>query len=191
MSLGVWSKGQGLKVWICVMLSLRGFHHPKGCLPKLRTRGFYVWLCWSGWYWLEILSSLDLPRKTVKRSWNSSLTWESSGKEAREISLDWFIPMRSSPSLRSSTLHLCSSQHTAPGIIVYWKKDSKKFQRTGKRMLRGRSLSVTSLSGLPQWEVEELPIEDLLLFEVAWEVTNKGLYCHGRWLFARLLKTVD
>uniref|UniRef100_A0A452QGB7 Glycogen [starch] synthase n=1 Tax=Ursus americanus TaxID=9643 RepID=A0A452QGB7_URSAM len=45
-------------------------------------------------------------------------------------------------------------------------------------MLRGRSLSVTSLSGLPQWEVEELPIEDLLLFEVAWEVTNKvgGIY---------------
>ncbi|XP_032288702.1 glycogen [starch] synthase, liver isoform X2 [Phoca vitulina] len=45
-------------------------------------------------------------------------------------------------------------------------------------MLRGRSLSVTSLSGLPQWEVEELPVEDLLLFEVAWEVTNKvgGIY---------------
>ncbi|XP_025785912.1 glycogen [starch] synthase, liver isoform X2 [Puma concolor] len=45
-------------------------------------------------------------------------------------------------------------------------------------MLRGRSLSVTSLSGLPRWEVEELPVEDLLLFEVAWEVTNKvgGIY---------------
>uniref|UniRef100_A0A2K6GRQ4 Glycogen [starch] synthase n=1 Tax=Propithecus coquereli TaxID=379532 RepID=A0A2K6GRQ4_PROCO len=45
-------------------------------------------------------------------------------------------------------------------------------------MLRGRSLSVTSLSGLPQWEVEELPVENLLLFEVAWEVTNKvgGIY---------------
>ncbi|XP_004405558.1 PREDICTED: glycogen [starch] synthase, liver isoform X2 [Odobenus rosmarus divergens] len=45
-------------------------------------------------------------------------------------------------------------------------------------MLQGRSLSVTSLSGLPQWEVEELPVEDLLLFEVAWEVTNKvgGIY---------------
>ncbi|XP_011379898.1 glycogen [starch] synthase, liver [Pteropus vampyrus] len=45
-------------------------------------------------------------------------------------------------------------------------------------MLRGRSLSVASLSGLPQWEVEELPVEDLLLFEVAWEVTNKvgGIY---------------
>lgn len=57
-------------------------------------------------------------------------------------------------------------------------------------MLRGRSLSVTSLSGLPQWEVEELPVEDLLLFEVAWEVTNKGLYYPGRWLFARLLKNV-
>uniref|UniRef100_A0A8D2LBT0 Glycogen [starch] synthase n=1 Tax=Varanus komodoensis TaxID=61221 RepID=A0A8D2LBT0_VARKO len=36
-----------------------------------------------------------------------------------------------------------------------------------------RSLSVTSLNGLPQWEDEELPVEDLLLFEVAWEVTNK------------------
>ncbi|KAK7149661.1 hypothetical protein R3I94_009085 [Phoxinus phoxinus] len=41
-----------------------------------------------------------------------------------------------------------------------------------------RSLSITSLSGLPQWEEESLPVEDLLLFEVAWEVTNKvgGIY---------------
>ncbi|CAM5082710.1 unnamed protein product [Eretmochelys imbricata] len=41
-----------------------------------------------------------------------------------------------------------------------------------------RSLSVTSLNGLPQWEDEDLPVEDLLLFEVAWEVTNKvgGIY---------------
>lgn len=37
-----------------------------------------------------------------------------------------------------------------------------------------RSLSMTSLSGLPLWEEEDLPVEDLLLFEVAWEVTNKG-----------------
>ncbi|XP_074050404.1 glycogen [starch] synthase, liver isoform X2 [Macrotis lagotis] len=45
-------------------------------------------------------------------------------------------------------------------------------------MQRGRSLSVTSLSGLPLWDVQELPIQDLLLFEVAWEVTNKvgGIY---------------
>ncbi|KAL4682680.1 hypothetical protein H8957_006595 [Semnopithecus entellus] len=45
-------------------------------------------------------------------------------------------------------------------------------------MLRGRSLSVTSLSGLPRWEDEELPVEELLLFEVAWEVTNRvgGIY---------------
>ncbi|KAH0516358.1 Glycogen [starch] synthase, liver [Microtus ochrogaster] len=45
-------------------------------------------------------------------------------------------------------------------------------------MLRGRSLSVASLSGLPVWEAERLPIEDLLLFEVSWEVTNKvgGIY---------------
>lgn len=40
-------------------------------------------------------------------------------------------------------------------------------------MLRGRSLSVTSLGGLPVWEAERLPVEDLLLFEVSWEVTNK------------------
>ncbi|AWO97851.1 putative glycogen [Scophthalmus maximus] len=42
-----------------------------------------------------------------------------------------------------------------------------------------RSLSMTSLSGvLPSWEDDELPVEDLLLFEVAWEVTNKvgGIY---------------
>lgn len=38
-----------------------------------------------------------------------------------------------------------------------------------------RSLSITSLSGLlPAWEDDELPVEDLMLFEVAWEVTNKG-----------------
>ncbi|XP_063164719.1 glycogen [starch] synthase, liver [Candoia aspera] len=36
-----------------------------------------------------------------------------------------------------------------------------------------RSLSVTSLNGLPQWDSEDLPVEDLLLFEVSWEVTNK------------------
>uniref|UniRef100_A0A7N6AY67 Glycogen [starch] synthase n=1 Tax=Anabas testudineus TaxID=64144 RepID=A0A7N6AY67_ANATE len=42
-----------------------------------------------------------------------------------------------------------------------------------------RSLSMSSLSGvLPAWEEDDLPIEDLLLFEVAWEVTNKvgGIY---------------
>ncbi|XP_008579702.1 PREDICTED: glycogen [starch] synthase, liver [Galeopterus variegatus] len=40
-------------------------------------------------------------------------------------------------------------------------------------MLRGRSLSVASLSGLPRWEADDLPVKDLLLFEVSWEVTNK------------------
>lgn len=42
-----------------------------------------------------------------------------------------------------------------------------------------RSLSVCSLSGvLPQWEEDDLPVDDLLLFEVSWEVTNKvgGIY---------------
>lgn len=38
-----------------------------------------------------------------------------------------------------------------------------------------RSLSMTSLSGLlPPWEEDLLPVDQLLLFEVAWEVTNKG-----------------
>uniref|UniRef100_A0A8C6V5B1 Glycogen [starch] synthase n=1 Tax=Neogobius melanostomus TaxID=47308 RepID=A0A8C6V5B1_9GOBI len=37
-----------------------------------------------------------------------------------------------------------------------------------------RSLSMSSLSGvLPQWEDDELPVNDLLLFEASWEVTNK------------------
>ncbi|XP_041058931.1 glycogen [starch] synthase, liver isoform X1 [Carcharodon carcharias] len=41
-----------------------------------------------------------------------------------------------------------------------------------------RSLSVTSLSGLPPWEDETLPVEDLMFFEISWEVTNKvgGIY---------------
>ncbi|TST22540.1 Glycogen [starch] synthase, muscle [Bagarius yarrelli] len=41
-----------------------------------------------------------------------------------------------------------------------------------------RSLSISSLSSLSLWEKEELPLEDLLLFEIAWEVTNKvgGIY---------------
>ncbi|KAJ8261975.1 hypothetical protein GJAV_G00160650 [Gymnothorax javanicus] len=45
-------------------------------------------------------------------------------------------------------------------------------------MKLSRSLSISSLSGLPIWEDENLPVDDLLLFEVAWEVTNKvgGIY---------------
>lgn len=37
-----------------------------------------------------------------------------------------------------------------------------------------RSLSITSLSGLSLAEEDDVPVENLLLFEVAWEVTNKG-----------------
>ncbi|XP_030920112.1 glycogen [starch] synthase, liver isoform X2 [Geospiza fortis] len=41
-----------------------------------------------------------------------------------------------------------------------------------------RSLSMTSLNGLLQCEDEDLPVEDLLLFEISWEVANKvgGIY---------------
>ena len=53
--------------------------------------------------------------------------------------------------------------------------DSRRWALRSKMPLT-RSLSMTSLSGvLPAWEDDELPVEDLLLFEVAWEVTNKGL----------------
>uniref|UniRef100_A0A8C7X492 Glycogen [starch] synthase n=1 Tax=Oryzias sinensis TaxID=183150 RepID=A0A8C7X492_9TELE len=40
-----------------------------------------------------------------------------------------------------------------------------------------RSLSVTSLSGLEEWD-EEFELEDAVLFEIAWEVANKvgGIY---------------
>uniref|UniRef100_A0A669D355 Glycogen [starch] synthase n=1 Tax=Oreochromis niloticus TaxID=8128 RepID=A0A669D355_ORENI len=40
-----------------------------------------------------------------------------------------------------------------------------------------RSLSVTSLSGLEEWD-EEFDLEDAILFEIAWEVANKvgGIY---------------
>lgn len=44
-----------------------------------------------------------------------------------------------------------------------------------EKMPLSRSLSMTSLSGLlPAWEDDPLPVGELLLFEVAWEVTNKG-----------------
>lgn len=36
-----------------------------------------------------------------------------------------------------------------------------------------RSISVTSLSGLEDWD-EEFDLEDAVLFEIAWEVANKG-----------------
>lgn len=36
-----------------------------------------------------------------------------------------------------------------------------------------RSLSVTSLPGLEEWD-EEFDLEDAVLFEIAWEVANKG-----------------
>lgn len=36
-----------------------------------------------------------------------------------------------------------------------------------------RSLSVTSLSGLEEWD-EEFDLESAVLFEIAWEVANKG-----------------
>lgn len=36
-----------------------------------------------------------------------------------------------------------------------------------------RSLSVTSLSGMEDWD-EEFELEDAVLFEIAWEVANKG-----------------
>lgn len=37
-----------------------------------------------------------------------------------------------------------------------------------------RSISVTSLSGLEEWD-EEFDLEDAVLFEIAWEVANKGM----------------
>uniref|UniRef100_A0A8C4R9V8 Glycogen [starch] synthase n=1 Tax=Eptatretus burgeri TaxID=7764 RepID=A0A8C4R9V8_EPTBU len=41
-----------------------------------------------------------------------------------------------------------------------------------------RSFSVTSLNGLNGWEDDDVPDEDVVLFEVAWEVSNKvgGIY---------------
>lgn len=46
-----------------------------------------------------------------------------------------------------------------------------------------RSLSVTSLSGLEDWD-EEFDLEDAVLFEIAWEVANKGK--SPVWLFFEL-----
>lgn len=42
-----------------------------------------------------------------------------------------------------------------------------------RSMPLARSISVTSLSGLDDWD-EEFDLEDAVLFEIAWEVANKG-----------------
>lgn len=52
-----------------------------------------------------------------------------------------------------------------------------------------RSLSVTSLPGLEEWD-EEFDLEDAVLFEIAWEVANKGKSHQGSsmdltWFFMR------
>lgn len=50
-----------------------------------------------------------------------------------------------------------------------------------------RSLSVTSLSGLDDWD-EEFDLEDAVLFEIAWEVANKGKYLLFFYVFILILK---
>lgn len=41
-----------------------------------------------------------------------------------------------------------------------------------------RTLSVSSLPGLEDWE-DEFDLENTVLFEVAWEVANKGEHAGG------------
>lgn len=42
-----------------------------------------------------------------------------------------------------------------------------------------RTLSVSSLPGLEEWE-DEFDLENAVLFEVAWEVANKGEHASAR-----------
>lgn len=113
--------------------------------------------------------------KQCKRSWEFCLPfgilWE-----VHEIYFCWFTSYEKLPKSAISQLWTSASlTRITPRITVHRKRD-QKCGRTEGRMLRGRSLSVTSLGGLPRWEAG-LPVENLLLFEVSWEVTNKGLYC--------------
>lgn len=43
-----------------------------------------------------------------------------------------------------------------------------------------RTLSVSSLPGLEDWD-DEFDLENTVLFEVAWEVANKGEHVGGGW----------
>ena len=53
-----------------------------------------------------------------------------------------------------------------------------------------RSLSVTSLSGLEEWD-EEFDLEDAVLFEIAWEVANKGKCGVSVQIFVELFMNYD
>lgn len=68
--------------------------------------------------------------------------------------------------------------HLLQGLLIHSPGALRPTSRREKMPL-SRSLSMTSLSGLlPAWEEDPLPVEELLLFEVAWEVTNKGKNFH-------------
>ena len=87
----------------------------------------------------------------VKRSWEFGLPfgilWE-----VHEICFFWFTSHENLPMPMISQLWTSASlTRTTPRITVHRDRD-RKFQRTEGRVLRGRSLSVTSLGGLPQWE---------------------------------------
>lgn len=85
----------------------------------------------------------------------------------------FYLVLLSSGGPRASTCRLVvtlSLQTAAPPSSRWFLSDLQTF-----KMPLSRSLSMTSLSGLlPAWEEDNLPVEDLMLFEVAWEVTNKG-----------------
>lgn len=98
MSLGVWSKGQGLKVWICVMLSLWGFHLLKECLLSPKPEDYTcdrVAQVNTDWRYCPHWTCSETGAE------NSSLTWEFSGKHMRfhltglylwEVPQAWNLP---------------------------------------------------------------------------------------------------
>lgn len=105
--------------------------------------------------------------------------------------LPWFSPLSGSweaPPHTHSEITAAEPQGTnAPASSTNRTQQSKfapHFWSEGisAKMPLVRSLSVTSLNGLPVWEDENLPVENLMLFEISWEVTNKGKGIHfGHW----------
>lgn len=89
--------------------------------------------------------------KQCKRSWEFCLPfgilWE-----VHEIYFCWFTSYENLPMPVIYQLWTSASlTRTTPRITVHQKRDWK-FQKTEGRVLQGRSLPVTSLGGLPQWE---------------------------------------
>lgn len=144
---------------VCPIMLIR-----QSCFPlsSLDLQTIFPWRMWV----LEV----NVPRAGISgRGGSSLLSW-------LPAALSILLHVSSvPPEFRTYKCIPCSSNSFSLNTTEEWLFSICLYCTSRNNMPLSRSLSITSLSGLlPAWEDDELPMEDLMLFEVAWEVTNKG-----------------